>query len=507
MDPFETKNTYCPRNKPKYHSLFINCGGEETTVLGNIYDQDNDTSLSYTSPKKNWAYSLSGDWLVPKSNTSDYIKSTTRGVSITVAPMYKKARLSPRQGGKWRKTNNCKSFSYKVVQDSDRLEIHLHWPGKGSYYSALNFNGPLISTISVNPEIKIGHDEFTVKELIKATEICSEKNKIDGSRTVFMDELSSTATRMSTSTFCSKREKEEKEEIGSVESIGGGEIEEEDPVDKPDDPMNKNQKTKLDSSHTVAVKRLDSGHFKEKIDELKKEIHFIQSLQHNNILQLLDVHIEKDLRFLVYEYMENKSLADILFVPSRVKLEWETSNILLNKNFEAKISDFGFARLYTEEDKVRVIASETKNYLQRLHSARVFAKGRFNVDVFSFGVVVLEIVSGERNVVSSSKKEVDILLERAYRERKGRNLKSLVDKSLRTFDERKAIDILKLAVECTVLGTSVRPTMSDVVGVLVGEISIDKVCPPAEPTGDVNVASSTTPGKSTSLASTSSYST
>ncbi|KAM1005307.1 hypothetical protein ACFX2C_005404 [Malus domestica] len=215
MDPFEMKNRYCPENKPEYHSLFINCGGEETTVLGNKYDQDNDTSLFYTSPKENWAYSISGGYGVPESNTSNYIKSMTRGVPITEAteaPLYEKARLSPVSLKYYafclRKGNYTVTFYFNevvytkkedytslkkrvfdvyiqdvrrlnyvnirekkgsepitenisavVVNDSGLLNIHFYWPGKGSYQYQPSFNGPLISAISVTPEFKISSDE------------------------------------------------------------------------------------------------------------------------------------------------------------------------------------------------------------------------------------------------------------------------------------------------------------------------------------------------------------
>ncbi|KAM1562457.1 hypothetical protein TB1_005363 [Malus domestica] len=581
MDPFEMKNRYCPENEPEYHSLFINCGGEETTVNGHKYDQDDDTSLFYTSPKKNWAYSLFGDFDVSESNTNNYIKSMTCGVPISEAPLCEKARFSPisleyyvfclRKGNyivtlyfkeivyikdedysslrkrvfdvyiqDVRRLNYfnireeegttegpiTKKISAVVVNDSGLLNIHLYWPGKGSYQyqpSLLaisvtpelnNSPVPLITIASIVaalllllafawrmgwlsskelPKIKIGQEKIgdnhqdkfvTVKELIDATGNFSNKKKLGCSKTFFMAKL---------------------------------------------------------QGHTVAVKRLDSAHFKEKIDKLKKEIGIIESLQHNNILKLLDVYIGKDLQFLVYEYMENQSLEDILFVPSNLKLsslklEWETrfniclgiaqglqylhehervqivhtniksANILLNEKLEAKISNFGFANLYTEEDKVKAIARETKKgymapeYLQMddLES---------KVDVFSFGVVVLEIVSGERNVRNQLKKETEVLLDRAYQANRKGNLKSLVDKSLSAYDQREALTILRLAVECTSMGTSVRPPMSGVVSVLLGKKSIDEVCPPAKPTGDVNVVGSTTSGKLTSVASTSSHST
>ncbi|KAM1884138.1 hypothetical protein ACFX13_005414 [Malus domestica] len=587
MDTFGMKNTYCPRNKPKYHSLFINCGGEETTVLGNTYDQDNDTSLFYTSPKKNWAYSLSGDIGVLKSNTSDFIKSTTRGVSITEAPLYEKARLSPvslkyyafcLRKGKYNVMLHFHEIIYtddadytslrkrafdvyiqgnrilnyfdirdkegrvgkpitvnhsaEVVHDSDLLEIHLYWPGKGSISYLPNFNGPLISAISVNPEFEISPDKYkplrialitiasfiaalllllafawrmgwlsskevpkikigqekiddelkdklvTVKELINATENFSDKKKLGRSGTVYKAEL---------------------------------------------------------QGHVVAVKKLDPAQFNEKIEGLNNEIGTIRSLQHNNILELLDVHIDKDLQLLVYEYMEKQSLADILFgssTSSTFKLDWNTrvniclgiakglnylhehprvkilhtniksANILLNENFEAKISDFGFASLYTKEDKIKVITREVpQGYMAPEYFQTNVLTSK--ADVYSFGVVVLEIVSGKRNILSKSSEETQVLLDRAYQALAGGNLKSLVDKSLSKYDEKEALVIMKLAVYCTTLGPSVRPTMSEVVSVLIREKTLDEVFPPAKLTGDGNVAGSTSSGK-TSAASTSS---
>ncbi|XP_050107296.1 uncharacterized protein LOC126586491 isoform X3 [Malus sylvestris] len=311
---------------------------------------------------------------------------------------------------------------------------------------------------------KIGDEHLdAVKELINATENFSDKKKLGHSETFFMAQL---------------------------------------------------------PSHTVAVKKLDSAHFKGKIVKLKEEIGIIESLQHNNILKLLHAYIGKDLQFLVYEYMENKSLEDILFGSSTsgtIKLDWNTrvniclgiarglqylhervqivhtniksANILLNEKLEAKISDFGFANLYSEEDKVMAIARETKKGYtapEYLQTDDLDSK----LDVFSFGVVILEIVSGERNVRNQSKKETEVLLDRAYKANRNGNLKSLVDKNLSTYDEREALIILKLALECTTMGASVRPEMSGVVSVLLGEKSIDEVCSPAKPTGDINVVGS-----------------
>ncbi|KAM1005282.1 hypothetical protein ACFX2C_005384 [Malus domestica] len=588
MDPFEMKNKYCPRNKPKYHSLFINCGGEETTVLGNIYDQDNDTSPSYTSPNKNWAYSLSGDWLVPNSNGSDYIKSTTRGVSITEAPLYEKARLSAvslkyyafclRKGNytvtlyfkevvyiddanytslrkrvfdiyiQGNRTENyfdiidkagngekpiTVNHSVEVAHDSDTLEIHLYWPGKGSTGYRPSFNGPLISAISVNPEFEINPD------------------KLKGQRVALITIASIVAALLLLLAFAWRMGWLTSKEVHKIK-IG---------VEKIDDELqdkfvtikelikateNFSDKKKLGrygtvykaklQGHIVAVKKLDPAQFKKKIEDLNKEIGTIRSLQHQNILQLLDGFFDKDLQLLVYEYMEKQSLADILFgsnTSNTFKLEWNTrvniclgiakglnylhehprvqilhrniksANILLNENFEPKISDFGFASLYTKEDKVKVITREVPKGYMAPECYLETNDITYKADVYSFGVVMLEIVSGKRNILSKPNEETQVLLDRAYQALAEGNLKSLVDKSLSKYDEKEALVIMKLAVYCTTLGPSVRPKMSEVVSVLVREKTLDEVFPPAKLTGDGNVAGSTSLGK-TSAASTSS---
>ncbi|KAM1005296.1 hypothetical protein ACFX13_005430 [Malus domestica] len=584
MDPFEMKNTYCPRNKPKYHSLFINCGGEETTVGGNIYDQDNDTSLFYTSPKKNWAYSLSGDYGVIKSNSSDYIKSTTRGVSITEAPLYEKARLSPvslkyyafcLRNGRYNVTlhfheiiytddadytslkkrvfdvyiQGNRTLNYFDIRDkegigekplivshsaevvSDLLEIHLYWPGKGTQDDPPTFNGPLISAISVNPEFEISPHKYkrlrialiTIASFIAALLLLlavgwrmgwltiKEEPKIKIGQEKKDDELKDKLVTVkelinATGNFSDKKK------LGRSGTVYKAELQ----------------------GHIVAVKKLDHAQFIEKTEGLNKEIGTIRSLQqHNNILELLDVYINKDLLLLVYEYME--SLADILFdsrTSSTVKLDWNTrvkiclgiakgldhlhehprvkilhtniksANILLNENFEARISDFGFASFYTNEEKVKVITREvSQGYMAPEYFQTNVLTSK--ADVYSFGVVILEIVSGKRNILSKSSEETQVLLDRAYQALAERNLKSLVDKSLSKYDEKEALVILTLAVHCTTLGPSVRPTMSEVVSVLDRKKTLDEVFPLAKLTGDGNVVGSTSLGK-TSAPSTSS---
>ncbi|XP_031262594.1 probable LRR receptor-like serine/threonine-protein kinase At1g07650 [Pistacia vera] len=97
------------------------------------------------------------------------------------------------------------------------------------------------------------------------------------------------------------------------------------------------------------------------------------------------------------------------------------------------------------------------------------------VDVYSYGIVVLEIVSGENNAKYEPNKETVFLLDKAcYLQAKGR-LMDLVDKKLSTYNWQQAHDILHLAMMCVDQSPAVRPTMSEVVSVLEGEKNIQQI--------------------------------
>ncbi|KAK0595076.1 hypothetical protein LWI29_003245 [Acer saccharum] len=211
----------CPDKK--FHSLYINAGGEETTIDKRHYDADHNTSLFYVSPN-HWAYSCSGDFLSSSSNSSDYIKNMTCGVASVDAPLYEKARLCPQaltyygfclqngnyhvtlhfaetvyakdedhsssgkrvfdiyiQGKRVRKDYNikeraggpnkiCNEYLNATVSDHT-LEIRLFWAGKGSMYNPPSLNGPLISAISVTPDFKVGGLPFAIIVVITVAAI------------------------------------------------------------------------------------------------------------------------------------------------------------------------------------------------------------------------------------------------------------------------------------------------------------------------------------------------
>ncbi|KAL5707378.1 hypothetical protein ACHQM5_018283 [Ranunculus cassubicifolius] len=253
----------------------------------------------------------------------------------------------------------------------------------------------------------------------------------------------------------------------------------------------------LSDNSVIAVKQL-SDKSRQGNREFVTEIGFLSALQHPNLVRLHGCCIEGKQLLLIYEYMENNSLANALFGPEqgRLNLDWPTrqkiclgiakgltylheesplkivhrdmkaTNVLLDKNLNAKISDFGLAKLDDEENThMSTRIAGTVGYMAPEYAMRGYLTEK--ADVYSFGIMALEIVSGKSNTNFRPKEESIYLLDWAYVLHEKGTLLDLVDPSLGSnFSKQEALKMLNIGLMCSNQSPTVRPAMSAVVRML-----------------------------------------
>ncbi|KAG5077993.1 hypothetical protein JHK82_056688 [Glycine max] len=268
----------------------------------------------------------------------------------------------------------------------------------------------------------------------------------------------------------------------------------------------------LSNQTVVAVKQLEGIEQGEK--QFRMEVSTISSTHHLNLVRLIGFCSEGQHRLLVYEFMKNGSLDNFLFVDEEQQsgklLNWgyrfnialgaakgltylheecrncivhcdvKPENILLDENYNAKVSDFGLAKLLRPVDcRHRTLTSVrgTRGYLapEWLANLPITSKS----DVYSYGMVLLEIVSGRRNFEVSEETRRRKFSVWAYEEFEKGNIMGVIDRRLvnQEINLEPVKRVLMACFWCIQEQPSHRPTMSKVVQMLEGVIDIER--PPA----------------------------
>ncbi|XP_031109691.1 cysteine-rich receptor-like protein kinase 2 [Ipomoea triloba] len=252
----------------------------------------------------------------------------------------------------------------------------------------------------------------------------------------------------------------------------------------------------LQSGDVVAVKKLITISSRSKAN-FETEISLITNANHPNLIRLLGYSGNGKVLILVYEYMANASLDKYIYGEKRGMLNWKqrvdiifgtarglaylheqfdvciihrdikSSNILLDDEFQPKIADFGLARLLPE-NKTHLTTKFAGTLGYTAPEYAIHGHLSEKVDIYSFGIVILEIISGRRSSDLKVEPVTEYLLELAWKLYENDEHLGLVDNNLdpNEYEAEEVKRMLEIALVCTQSPSKIRPSMSEVVVML-----------------------------------------
>ncbi|KAK4851589.1 hypothetical protein QYF36_016584 [Acer negundo] len=225
---------------------------------------------------------------------------------------------------------------------------------------------------------------------------------------------------------------------------------------------------------TLAAIKVLSTNSRQGLREFLTEINVIADIKHDNLVKLLGCCVEGNHRILVYGYLENNSLAQTLLGrgQSSIQFNWHTRHIICIE--VARGLAFLHEELFPNNlTHISTRVAGTEGYLAPEYAIR--GQLTRKADIYSFGVLLLEIVSGRSNTNKLLPLEEQYLLERAWELYESGDLVRLVDPSLNEdYNIEEAHRYLKIALLCTQDMPKLRPSMSTVVKMLTGEKDVNE---------------------------------
>ncbi|KAK8629312.1 hypothetical protein V6N13_078156 [Hibiscus sabdariffa] len=546
--------------------LHVNCGGKDIRIKENkanvLYEGDGDVeggvAKFYINENSYWGFSSTGDFM--DDNDFQNTRYTVLGPSSNVSELYSTARRAPISltyfhyclvNGNYTITFNFAEIQFtpdetynslgrrifdvyiqeklvwkdfnieseamgalkplvKQVSNvsvmNNYLEIRFCWTGKGTTrIPQRSVYGPLVNAISVVSDTKpclnrrhskspyiIGFGVLGSCLGFLVAGLLWWKGYLLGKYWQKRGTKEDTAS----GTFTLKQIKVATNDFDPVYKIGEGGF----------GPVYKGQ---LPDGTNIAVKQLSSKS-RQGNREFLNEIGMISCLQHPNLVKLHGFCVEGDQLLLVYEYMENNSLACALFGSecNQLELDWPTrlkicigiakglaflheesrlkivhrdikaTNVLLDSDLNPKISDFGLARL-DEEEKTHVTTRVAGTIGYMAPEYALWGHLTHKADVYSFGVLTMELVSGKNTNNFMPSEKFVCLLDWACHLRKSGNLTALLDERLRSEvkNEEEVELMVKVALLCTNASASLRSTMSEVVNMLEGRTNVPDLIP------------------------------
>ncbi|CAE5957914.1 unnamed protein product [Arabidopsis arenosa] len=216
----------------------------------------------------------------------------------------------------------------------------------------------------------------------------------------------------------------------------------------------------LPDGRIVAVKKLFFN-TREWADQFFNEVNLISGVQHKNLVRLLGCSIEGPKSLLVYEYVHNRSLDQILFMKNTVHiLSWKQRfNIIIGIS-----EDFGLIRsMGTDKTQTNTGIAGTLGYL----APEYLIKGQLTekADVYAFGVLIIEIATGKKN--NAFTQGTSSVLFSVWEHFKANTLDRSIDPRLKgSFSEEEALKVLQIGLLCVQSSVELRPSMSEIVFML-----------------------------------------